>query len=116
MFDAMNLAILVAASLEAVLAQRLVRCICPDCRCEQVPAPETLARLDSGGGALAGLRYFAGAGCPNCRGTGYRGRKGLYELLRVDEGLREVSDVLERTRFALPAAARPIWVGVQSWG
>ncbi|WP_248491813.1 alpha-E domain-containing protein [Tsukamurella sp. PLM1] len=46
------------------------------------------------------------------------GRRGeLAALLdAVDEGLREVSDVLERTRFALPAAARPIWVGVQSWG
>ena len=81
---------LVAASLEAVLAQRLVRCICPDCRCEQVPAPEMLARLDPAGGALAGLRFFAGAGCASCRGTGYRGRKGLFELLRVDEGMREL--------------------------
>ena len=46
------------------------------------------------------------------------GRRSEIEVLldAVDEGVRDVSDVLERTRFAPPAAARPIWVGVQSWG
>jgi type IV pilus assembly protein PilB len=80
---------LVAASLEAVLAQRLVRCICPDCRCEQAPAPEVLERLAAGGSLAAGARFFAGSGCPRCQGSGYRGRAGLFELLRVDEAMRE---------------------------
>ncbi len=80
---------LVAASLEAVLAQRLVRCICPDCRCEQAADPEILERLTPPGRSLAGMRFFAGAGCPSCRGAGYRGRMGLFELLRVDEPMRE---------------------------
>ena len=81
---------LVAASLEAVLAQRLVRCICPECRCEQLPGAETLARLAPGGGTLVGMRFYGGAGCPSCQGAGYRGRMGLFELLRVDDALREL--------------------------
>jgi type IV pilus assembly protein PilB len=81
---------LVAASLEAVLAQRLVRCICADCRCERLPDPETLARLAPAEGSLAGLRFYGGAGCPSCQGSGYRGRMGLYELLRVDGAMREL--------------------------
>jgi len=81
---------LVAASLEAVLAQRLVRCICPECRCEQLPDAEMLARLAPTGGSLAGIPFSVGAGCPNCQGSGYRGRMGLHELLRVDDGIREL--------------------------
>ncbi len=80
---------LVAASLEAVLAQRLVRRICPDCRCEQVPAAEVLERLAPTGGSAGGLRFYGGAGCPRCQQSGYRGRLGLYELLRVDDGMRD---------------------------
>ncbi len=81
---------LVAASLEAVLAQRLVRCICPDCRRERVATPELVARLLPAGRSTAGLRFYVGAGCARCHGTGYRGRMGLFELLRVDDPLREL--------------------------
>ena len=80
---------LVAAALEAVVAQRLVRRICTDCRCEQLPSAEMLARLIAAGGSTAGIRFFAGAGCPSCQGSGYRGRLGLFELLRVKDDLRE---------------------------
>lgn len=80
---------LVAAGLEVVLAQRLVRRLCPDCRCEVAPDPETLARLSGGGLPPDGMRFFAGTGCPNCGGSGYRGRMGLYEMLRVDEAMRD---------------------------
>lgn len=80
---------LVAASLELVLAQRLVRRICPDCRQERPADPETLARLADSGPLPAGLRLHGGAGCPSCHGTGYRGRLGLFELLRIDDTMRE---------------------------
>ena len=80
---------LVAAALEAVVAQRLVRRICPDCRCEQVPSAEVLERLTPPGETLAGAHFYGGAGCPRCQGTGYRGRLGLFELLRVTDTLRE---------------------------
>ena len=80
---------LVAAALEMVVAQRLVRRICADCRCEQVAKAEMLERLTPQGGSLEGIRFYAGAGCSRCGGSGYRGRLGMFELLRVTDDLRE---------------------------
>jgi type II secretory ATPase GspE/PulE/Tfp pilus assembly ATPase PilB-like protein len=81
---------LISSSLEGVLAQRLVRCICPNCR-ESVPAGPTatgqIAAL--GGGTIEG-RIFRGKGCEECRGTGYRGRVGIFELLPITNELREL--------------------------
>ena len=79
---------LVAATLEAVLAQRLVRRICDACRATYEPEPERvalLARRPVG----RGLILTRGIGCAECRGTGYRGRVGLFELLLVTDELRE---------------------------
>lgn len=78
---------LVAATLEGVLAQRLVRRICPDCRADYVPNPDTMslvARQSAGG-----IRLSRGVGCPACRGTGYRGRVGLFELVIITDALRD---------------------------
>jgi type IV pilus assembly protein PilB len=81
---------LLAATLEAVLAQRLVRRICPACR-EEVPAPVSLlAELVPGFEAAAGRNVFQGRGCPACGGSGYKGRVGLFEWLRMTESLREL--------------------------
>lgn len=88
---------LIAGTLECVLAQRLVRRVCPNCRIACQPPFAELAAL-SGldpdeiehqyvAGALNPMR---GAGCESCRGTGYRGRTGVYELLRVTDELRQV--------------------------
>ena len=81
---------LISSSLEGVLAQRLVRCICTHCR-ESVPAGSAasgqLAGL--GGGTIAGP-VFRGKGCDECRGTGYRGRVGIFELLPITNDLREL--------------------------
>ena len=76
---------LVASSVEGVMAQRLVRRICPDCTDSYLPEPSELP-LDFG--AVQAL--FRGAGCRECRNTGYRGRLGIYELLTVTEPLREM--------------------------
>jgi type II secretory ATPase GspE/PulE/Tfp pilus assembly ATPase PilB-like protein len=78
-------AYLVASTVDAVLAQRLVRVICAECR---APAPldAAAARLVDPSGGTAGA--WRGAGCPSCRGTGYRGRTGIYELLVMDDDLR----------------------------
>jgi type II secretory ATPase GspE/PulE/Tfp pilus assembly ATPase PilB-like protein len=78
---------LVAATLEAVLAQRLVRRICDDCRVEYRPSAEHVAML--AGKPVGRVTLIKGAGCTNCRGTGFRGRVGLFELLTVDEAMRE---------------------------
>jgi len=78
---------LIGATLEAVLAQRLVRRTCTECQVEYTPPSQHVALIS---GRPAGQpRFFRGAGCPKCRGTGYRGRIALFELLRVDEEIRE---------------------------
>ena len=78
----------VATALEGIVAQRLVRRICPDCRAE-VPVDRNL-QLRLGKAFLRDdLRTFKGAGCPKCNGSGYRRRIGLYEVLLADETLRD---------------------------
>ncbi len=82
---------LVAASLRAVLAQRLVRQICPRCRVAQSPsdtARETLAHLCKGECPLDS--FFIGKGCGHCRGLGYMGRIGVHELLMLNEEMLSV--------------------------
>jgi type II secretory ATPase GspE/PulE/Tfp pilus assembly ATPase PilB-like protein len=78
---------LVAATLEGVLAQRLVRRVCPDCRESYHPAAEHVAFVSEGAATPATLTR--GAGCRSCRGTGFRGRVGVFELVRVDGALRD---------------------------
>jgi general secretion pathway protein E len=94
---------LVASTLEAVLAQRLVRVLCPDCRREGPLGTPDRAAL---GAAAATLGHvFEPVGCPRCRETGYRGRRGVFELLVLDGALREL--VQERASAdQLRAAAR----------
>jgi general secretion pathway protein E len=78
---------LVAATLEGVLAQRLVRRICADCREEYQPSGESVAVV--AGARVGNVRLTRGRGCAACRGTGYRGRVGLFELLAVNDDIRD---------------------------
>ncbi len=80
---------LITATLEAILAQRLVRKICKDCREETVPATETLAELDLTPDDVADRKFYRGRGCANCNNTGFRGRCGLFELLEINDQIRE---------------------------
>ncbi len=96
---------LIASSLEGVLAQRLVRRICSDCRQPTAIDPETMDKLRIHGIEPHAGEYYRGTGCDRCRGTGYRGRIGLYELLRFTRELRAI--VLERASSdAIKAATR----------
>jgi general secretion pathway protein E len=79
-------AYLVASTVDAVLAQRLVRVICPHCKTETRPDKAAARRLDIEGLGLT--RVWKGAGCDECRSTGFRGRTGVYELLVMDNELR----------------------------
>jgi general secretion pathway protein E len=79
---------LVASVLEGVLAQRLVRRICPVCRVPDTPSKADLDAL--GIEAPPGTVLFRGKGCDECRGTGYRGRSGIYELFVIDEDARSL--------------------------
>ena len=81
---------LVSSSIIGVLAQRLVRRICPDCRKSYQPHPEQLRELGIKVVSFRKLdrRFFRGDGCDNCRQTGYRGRIGIHELLVMSEGVK----------------------------
>ncbi len=76
---------LVASSLIGVVAQRLVRKVCPHCKTE-VKIPEDLANSLN----LKGSTMFKGKGCDKCRNTGYKGRIGVYEIISVDKDIREL--------------------------
>jgi len=81
---------LIASSLEAVLAQRLVRTICAACRVPAAVTSEVRQKLAAVGVDLGTHAYWRGAGCRECRETGYRGRTGLFELLVLDASLRDL--------------------------
>jgi len=77
---------LVSSCVKGILAQRLVRRICPKCREEKVYPDDTLIRI----GIRPGTRFFHGKGCKNCGGSGYRGRLGIFELMAPDETVRSM--------------------------
>ncbi len=83
-------AFLISSSLEGVLAQRLVRRICPHCRVEWPVPPGMQSKLAALGAHKMNGRFFHGSGCEECRGTGYRGRIGIFELLVINPELREL--------------------------
>lgn len=104
-------AYLLAASLNAVLAQRLVRKICPDCRERVDELPEREQRyLEKC--EMPNINLHRGAGCDRCRNTGYRGRLGLYELLILEDEIRDlVTDqpaLSELRSFALKKGMRTL--------
>jgi type IV pilus assembly protein PilB len=81
---------LITATVEAVLAQRLVRKICANCRTEFTPSPEVAMELGMTPEQAAIKKFFYGKGCERCNNTGYKGRMGIYELLIMNEELREM--------------------------
>ena len=83
-------AYLIASTLEAVLGQRLVRTICKNCKRSYEPTDEILAQLGLTREQVGGQPFYFGAGCEVCNQTGYKGRKGLYEYLRVSEPIRNL--------------------------
>jgi type IV pilus assembly protein PilB len=81
---------LIASSIEAVLAQRLLRRICMDCRREHMPSVALIEQLELDPAMLANRQFYAGRGCDNCAKTGYRGRLGIFEILEITESIREL--------------------------
>jgi type IV pilus assembly protein PilB len=79
---------LIAATLQSVLAQRLVRKICTGCKVEYAPSAEVLAELGLSPGDVGEKRFARGDGCEACNFTGFRGRLALAEIMEVDERLR----------------------------
>jgi type IV pilus assembly protein PilB len=87
-------AFLIASSLEGVLAQRLVRRVCPNCRAEAQVTPAVRDRIEALGGRRIEGVFYRGACCEDCRNTGYRGRIGIFELLSITPELKEM--ILEK--------------------
>ncbi|MDA0838552.1 MAG: type II secretion system ATPase GspE [Planctomycetota bacterium] len=86
---------LVSSSVIAVMAQRLVRVICPHCKTGTLVDKENLDSIGLKMDELPNGEVMVGAGCDTCRGTGYFGRTGLYELLMVDDAVRD--QIMHRT-------------------
>jgi type IV pilus assembly protein PilB len=95
---------LITASVNLVLAQRLARKICADCKQETVVEPEVLQDIGFRPDQIAGAQLYKGVGCRTCNGTGYKGRVALYEVMRFTDTLKEM--VLQGSSTAeLKAAA-----------
>jgi len=81
---------LITATLQAILAQRLVRRICPECRTEIKPSEELLAQLELSHKDVEGKTFYQGTGCVLCNNTGYKGRTAIHEFLQVNEEIRDL--------------------------
>jgi general secretion pathway protein E len=79
---------LVASSLTSILAQRLIREICPHCREQYEPLPEEVEEMALQADQIPDGGLWRGAGCSQCINTGYLGRTGIYELLMVSDSIR----------------------------
>ena len=81
---------LISSTLEAVLGQRLLRSICQQCRTAYQPDESLLAELGLTRRDIGKKQFFYGKGCDACNNTGYKGRKGIYELMKITDPLREL--------------------------
>jgi type II secretion system protein E len=102
---------LIASSVEAVQAQRLIRTICSHCKTEKQVDHSYLRRIGFPEADIATAKFWHGAGCENCRQQGYQGRKGIYELLLVSEALRPL--IMNRAP-ATTIAQRAIEAGMRT--
>ena len=80
---------LVTATVEAIVAQRLVRRVCLQCKTEYTPTEEQLMELDLRPEDVVGKKFYYGKGCDACNNTGYRGRFGIYEIMVLDDDMRD---------------------------
>lgn len=81
---------LVSASIQAIMAQRLVRVLCPKCKKRYTPEPEELQMIGLSKKDLDGATICKPVGCVQCKNTGYKGRKGIFELMELDTTTREM--------------------------
>jgi general secretion pathway protein E len=109
---------LVSSSLIAIMAQRLVRKVCPDCRQVYEPSPHELRELgllsaeaQASGAMENGGKFFVGAGCDRCFQTGFRGRTGVYELMLINE---EIQNLIYRRESAGAIKKTALDAGLQT--
>jgi len=107
---------LVSSSLIAIIAQRLLRKVCPNCKEAMKPSARDLRALGLGNGKISdsikeGGEFFVGAGCDKCFQTGYRGRTGIYELLLINE---EIQDMIYKRETAGKIKKIALEMGMQT--
>ncbi len=81
---------LIAATMEGVVGQRLIRRICPKCKEEFAPTEEMLMELELTPEDVEGKTFYKGRGCDNCMNSGYRGRMAIFEIMLLDDNLRDL--------------------------
>ena len=81
---------LVSSSVVAILAQRLVRVICNNCKEPYIPDEESIEKIGITPEMLAGRKIYRGKGCPLCLNTGYKGRAGIFELMMLDDTIKNI--------------------------
>jgi general secretion pathway protein E len=94
------------SALNGIWAQRLLRLNCPHCSRPEAPNPQDLTRLGLSAADVAGFDFRRGTGCGDCRGTGYKGRQAVAEILRLDDELREMIVARQAVRHVKEAAQR----------
>jgi type IV pilus assembly protein PilB len=103
---------LISASLEGVLAQRLLRRICKTCRTPYEPDKDVVNMLDVDALEIANKKFYYGKGCPDCNRSGYKGRQGLFELMTINDQLRNLitqkAPTLVLKQKAIESGMRPL--------
>jgi general secretion pathway protein E/type IV pilus assembly protein PilB len=102
---------LVASSVEAIMAQRLVRTICPHCKTEQNVERDYLLKIGFPEEDIHTTKFYKGVGCEECRQLGYQGRTGIYELLVVTDPIRSL--VMNRAP-STAIAAKAVELGMRT--
>jgi type IV pilus assembly protein PilB len=97
---------LITATLEGVIAQRLVRRVCVHCKEEYQPTEEQLMELELLPEDVKGRAFFRGRGCDHCNNTGYRGRLGIYEIMTFDDEIRDMVMANASTNLLRDAAKK----------
>jgi type IV pilus assembly protein PilB len=103
---------LISASLEGVLAQRLLRRVCKTCRTAYEPDKDVINMLDVDALEIANKQFYYGKGCADCNRSGYKGRQGLFELMTINDQLRSLitqrSPTLVLKQKAIESGMRPL--------
>ena len=81
---------LLTATIEAIVGQRLVRKICSNCKQEYIPTEEQLMELQLRPADVEGRTLFRGSGCGECHNSGFKGRMAIFEIMQLDDGIREL--------------------------
>ncbi len=97
---------LIAATVEAVISQRLVRKICGSCKEEYEPTDESLMEINLTRTDVQGKKFYRGKGCKNCNNVGYKGRMGIYEIMAINDEIRKLINEQASTNVIKAAAKR----------